>query len=1401
MAASLPPYPGPDPVPRPPDGERPAPLRAWQDADSSASDSEDYSPDEPTRVSRRPPIAPDAPRPDENAIEGYQLIEEIHRGGQGVVYRAVQLGTKRQVALKVLLEGPFASDAARRRFEREIELAASLLHPAIVTILDSGISRGRYYFAMEFVDGLRLDRYLAKVRPPLKDTLRLFTTIANAVNFAHQRGVIHRDLKPPNILVDQAGEPHILDFGLAKPVQHVPGDKSTIQALSTAGELLGTVAYMSPEQTQGSMDVDVRSDVYSLGVVFYEALLGQLPYSVDGPLGEVLQRIAQADPIRPRSLRGQSRFGRLLDDELETILLKALEKHPVRRYQTAGDLARDLTHLVRGEPIEAKRASGLYMLRKTLGRYRLQATAAAVLLLTMVLFLVAFAFLWQAERESAYRADEERKSAQDSARDARQAQNASERAREELRRALVGQTIQRGDLAFAQGDLTAARDLYWQAREQSDTPATRWALRQYYDRSGDLTATVLQPRNGGPVAFSPDEQIAAVCHTPAGITIHDLATGGVRHWVQAPGPVTALSVDETGTVSAAGRGWARLWAPSQTIAAVSGEFGLDVDVTLVQAVSGGRRLLAVGSGRVMCFEGRTGTVRSTTSLLRDANGPPVYSPVLDQVAIPTVGGVQRIQIADDGTPHTDLIGLEKLRPRLLCFAGTDLLAMTEGAVYRAATAGTGPRAWTRVCNTSREWDFFDADAAGQTLLFGTHDGQVAVQRPGELEEIWDGRLGELRTLRLAGGGDVVTTLDQRGIVSRWLPLRQRQTYRRITDGLPAAWACAEDGSSVLVANARQRVAAYTPSRSTTTEMFSARRPFSLRLSTTPDTLLMAVSNLDRHSVICTGDVIRLRDTVTGTTVTTDWPAPDSHQLQQVAITGDGQLVAFAAQTPAGDQQRVSFRRWQPTAPGAMNVTLDTALPPSRPPVEFVGSLIRQIAFRPGTNRLLVARSNGELLWLDGAGGNHDADASPPAWLRFDSPPLCMAFDRRGQRLAAACADGFVRLLRTSDGHELLRLRLDGPARMLAFDPAGDTLLACLTDGSASLYELAAGEHLAQMAPPAAEQPGFGTWIGGGDRVLLGSESGVQEHAFDITDQRLQQNRVYARQRAVARHLADGDPASAWTAANLLEPLDPQSLRDMRRMIVEAALSRPGQDLPDDWVETALESAAPPVWLRLGTAAYAGERFELAHRLLTTGQKALADNIDARTALLLAQCAYLSGEYAEAADLFAAVQARSDFNLHDAPNVQLQQVAALVMAGRLPEARDTTAHIGAGDDEQFRLDLLATTSARGIARYLTGLESELPTAEFILRALTGLESDNPAAGIVHELTSTFVDSHAALRLQNDTPFFAGELARQQERVSAAAAAYQRCIDLTHDQQDIWPANWARYRLRQLSRGLQ
>jgi tetratricopeptide (TPR) repeat protein len=325
-------------------------------------------------------------------IRGYRLIQEIGRGGMGVVYRALQISTKRVVALKVMLGGPFASTASRRRFEREVELAARLAHPNIVGILESGEASGQRYYAMDYIAGVRLNRYLSTAPADVPKALQLFMQICEAVEYAHRHGVVHRDLKPSNVLIDEAGNPHVLDFGLAKALDQADSQESASACVSVAGEVLGTLFYLSPEQAAGApADVDHRTDVYALGVMLYEALTGALPYDTTGRPSEIMNRILEAAPTPPSSL------SKGVKPELETIVLKALAKEKERRYQSAGDLADDLRRYVAGEPIRARRPSSLYVLRKKLIKHRLAAAGVAVVLILAVAGVVVAA--WARQRE------------------------------------------------------------------------------------------------------------------------------------------------------------------------------------------------------------------------------------------------------------------------------------------------------------------------------------------------------------------------------------------------------------------------------------------------------------------------------------------------------------------------------------------------------------------------------------------------------------------------------------------------------------------------------------------------------------------------------------------------------------------------------------------------------------------------------------------------------------------------------------------------------------------------------------------------------------------------------------------------------------------------------------------
>jgi tRNA A-37 threonylcarbamoyl transferase component Bud32/tetratricopeptide (TPR) repeat protein len=344
------------------------------------------------------------PTPDEQieflreAMTRYDILERIHQGGQGVVYKAVQRSTKRLVALKVLLDGPLASQRQRYRFEREVELISRLRHSQVVTVYDSGVVRGRQYFAMEFVEGLPIDDYVLLHRLSVGDTVELVQSVCEAVSAAHQRGVIHRDLKPSNILVDMDGVPHILDFGLAKDITGWSAGEGAL-SVSMDGRVVGTLPYLSPEQAAGLTDhVDVRSDIYSLGVVLFELITGCFPYPVEGDPQTVRDYIQSREAVALRvalSEHDEDQQAAQVDDDLEKVVHKCLEKDKAQRYQSAEALATDLRHWLAGEAVEAKAASHLYLLRKTLRRYRVHATIAATLMVILVGALIGVTMAWQ----------------------------------------------------------------------------------------------------------------------------------------------------------------------------------------------------------------------------------------------------------------------------------------------------------------------------------------------------------------------------------------------------------------------------------------------------------------------------------------------------------------------------------------------------------------------------------------------------------------------------------------------------------------------------------------------------------------------------------------------------------------------------------------------------------------------------------------------------------------------------------------------------------------------------------------------------------------------------------------------------------------------------------------------
>src|SRR5438874_1168505 len=277
----------------------------------------------------------------------YELLEEIGRGGQGVVYRARQKSLNRTVALKVIGLGQWAATPHLKRFRQEAEAAASLEHPQIVPIYEIGERDGSCYFSMKFVEGGQLDALLGGKPMPARQAAELLVKIARTVQFAHEHGILHRDIKPGNILLDKKNEPQLTDFGLARLIE----EQSTV---TNSFDVLGTPSYMAPEQAAGRVkELTAATDVYALGAVFYQMLAGQPPFA-GGTTYETIRMVLETEPRNPRLWNPK------VDVDLATICLKCLEKNPQRRYSSALALAEDLERWLRHEPIRARR-TGLFV--------------------------------------------------------------------------------------------------------------------------------------------------------------------------------------------------------------------------------------------------------------------------------------------------------------------------------------------------------------------------------------------------------------------------------------------------------------------------------------------------------------------------------------------------------------------------------------------------------------------------------------------------------------------------------------------------------------------------------------------------------------------------------------------------------------------------------------------------------------------------------------------------------------------------------------------------------------------------------------------------------------------------------------------------------------------------------
>lgn len=513
------------------------------------------APDTPGQSLRRGLGNVDVPEevilPKQRRIGAYTISRLIGTGGMGVVYIAEQERPRRTVALKLIRRG-LASPKLIRRFEHEAEVLGRLHHPGIAQIFEAGTVpmdvnspfSGQPFIAMEYVDGMPLTKYVAENNLDMRAAMELMMRVCDAVEHAHQRGVIHRDLKPGNLLVTKDGEPKVLDFGIARAMDNDIG-VTTVQ--TDIGQLIGTLPYMSPEQVgSNTTEVDIRSDIYALGVIMYELLAGKLPHDLKSrSIPDAARVIREEEPARLSSI------SKVFRGDVDTIVLKAMEKEKHRRYQSASELAADIRRYLAGEPIAGRRDSSMYLLSKQLKRYKWAMIAAAVFIVGAAAFAVYASV--QAQRQWRLARDESlaRREA-DAARDLARNKN------EDLRKSAYVSAI-----GFAQAAL-AAKDVERVQRVldacPSDLRGWEWRyLRSVVDTSDRVehTPSELFQRLAG--ASSSDRMVAWQPNAP--LNILDKRSGAVLHALTFEGDVFAeqVVVSADGRLALVGTGKNQFW--------------------------------------------------------------------------------------------------------------------------------------------------------------------------------------------------------------------------------------------------------------------------------------------------------------------------------------------------------------------------------------------------------------------------------------------------------------------------------------------------------------------------------------------------------------------------------------------------------------------------------------------------------------------------------------------------------------------------------------------------------------------------------------------------------------------------------------------------------------------------
>jgi WD40 repeat protein/serine/threonine protein kinase len=1032
----------------------------------------------------------------------YKLLETLGQGGMGAVFMAQQTQpVKRLVALKLIKLG-MDSKQVLARFEAERQALALMDHPNIAKVLDAGTTdSGRPFFVMELVKGVPITRFCDERQLSPRQRLELFIPVCQAIQHAHQKGIIHRDIKPTNVLValyDDRPVPKVIDFGVAKAT----GQQLTDASLMTGfGGIVGTPEYMSPEQAQlNQLDIDTRSDVYALGVLLYELLTGTTPIDRkrlgQGALFEVLRIVREEEPPRPSIRLSTSealasiaatrktepaKLAKLMRGELDWIVMKCLEKDRSRRYETANGLAHDLERYLVDEPVEACPPSSTYRLRKFAFKYKKTLATASAFVALLVAGVVTTTLLavraTTAEHEANRQriaSDEAKQEAFDAERKALDAKAEADRQRteadkqrDEARVTAYASGMQLAQRAWEENNVIRARELLEEVPKEAAGRKLRGFEWCYLSRLCHSETLTLEGHAGwGRVAFSPDGQRLASMGSD--VQIWDSATGkelfSFKAQANAARSVT-LSRDGLRIASAGWDKTVRIWDSStgQAMCSLIGHSGV---VTSMEFSPDGQRLASGSDDQtVRIWESGTGKELFCLKAHANAGGSISFSP--DGKRLASEGGGE-VRIWDSATGK-----------QLLTLKAHDVTFSPDGKRL-ASVAGGEVRIWNS--STGQEQFGLKGHSGPVTSVMFSPDGQrLASGSADQMVKIWDSAAGkELFSLKGHTGPVTSVTFSPDGL--RIASAGWDKTLR-IWDSasgkeLFELKGHADTVGSVAFSPDSQRLASGSVDNTVKIwDIASGKEPFALNghigwvtsVAFTPDGQRLASGNSFDKTV-------KLWDSATGQEIVS--LNGHSGPVNSVAFSPDGQRLASGSADQTVKIWDIAAGKELFTLEGHAGAVESVAFSPDGQRLasgSFDGTV--KIWDSPTGNELLSLKGDAHRVWVAGvlSGDAHRV------WI---AGVLSVAFSPDGQRLASGGEDHTLKIWDVGTGKALLSLKGHGAGvSSVAFSPDGQRLASGSFDGTVKIWDSATGKELFSLkghAPVAFSPDGQRLASGGND---------------------------------------------------------------------------------------------------------------------------------------------------------------------------------------------------------------------------------------------------------------------------------------------------------------------------------